>query len=180
MGTANRRLKTQKGQLFSGDIAIATVIFMAALATAFVIWNSVNDDINRAEDLRAMEKLASNSIEQLIRTPGVPEGWTYQTVKVPGLATQDRVINETKALVFIALMNATNSTNYHTNQGLMGVAPYNFYLNVTDLADKTFRINGTTPFIAGWAPQNEDEGVVMLRTAIFEDQIVRVILIIWR
>jgi hypothetical protein len=54
--TEDGRLRTpnSSGQLFSGDIAIATMVFLVALALAFFLWNSVSDDINNAEKMRTL------------------------------------------------------------------------------------------------------------------------------
>lgn len=168
-----------KGQLFSGDIAIAMMVFLFSLAMVFFLWNDVTDDINRAENLRRMEKIGSEAIEQLIRTPGIPEDWNYFTVEVPGLASDDRVINESKALAFIDLMDSTNSTHYSANVHKMGLAEYDFYLNVTDLQGDVVTV-GDVEFIAGEAPSGETDSIAMFRTAIFNETIVRVNFIMWR
>jgi hypothetical protein len=165
-----------KGQLFSGDIAIATMVFLSALSLAFFLWNSITEDINRAENLRELEKLASETVEQLIRTPGIPRDWNYYTVEVPGLASSDRIINRTKALIFIELMN---STHYSSNVHKMGLGRYDFYLNVTDLQDDVIQIGGMG-FTTGKEPFDETESIAMFRTAIFNESIVRVNFIIWR
>lgn len=169
----------EKGQLFSGDIAIATVVFLAALALAFFLWNSATDDINRAEQLRNLQKVASETIEQLIRTPGIPEDWNYYTVQVPGLATKDREINSTKVLAFIDLMNSTNSTHYGENKYLMGLGEYDFYMDVTELDGDTLTINGI-PFIAGKLLSGATDSISMPRTAIFNGDIVRINFVIWK
>jgi len=170
-------LRTGKGQLFSGDIAVATMIFIAALALAIFLWNSSTEDINKAEKLRDLQKLAASTTEQLIRTPGIPPTWdTNWDVKVPGLATNDRVINFTKADAFIDMMNATWYDEYrHT----MGLGEYGFYMEVSDLNGSVVDVNGK-PFIAGKPLSDYDESVSVLRTAIYNGTIVRVNFIIWK
>lgn len=165
----------RKGQLFSGDIAVATFMFMTALALAFFLWSSVSQDIQRSEDRKDMEWLAADSVEQLIRTPGVPEDWSIFTVRVPGIA-DDRVINESKAADFVELMN---STNYGSNAHLMGIAPYEFYMNVTDLGGELVRVEGKE-FTAGRAPSGASESVYMPRTAICNGTIARINYVVWR
>lgn len=175
----------RKGQLFSGDLAIATMIFLSALALAFFLWNSTTEDINRAENLRELQKIAASTTEQLIRTPGIPADWDTQwdlvggvRQGVPGLATSDRIINETKASSFIDFMN---STYYDDYKHLLGLGEYDFYMEVTpyNQPGSPVQVNGKD-FVAGKAVSNSEESIAVLRTAIFNGEIVRVTLIIWK
>ncbi len=166
-----------KGQLFSGDIAIATFVFLASLAMALFLWNSTTEDINRAENLRNMQKIAFQAVEQLIRTPGTPEDWNYFTVDVPGLSSEDRIINKTKALDFIDLMDS-NGSNYDENKYLVSIDPYEFYMNATYLNGSIVKINGRD-FIAGKMPVDETETLAILRTAIFNNTIIRFNFVVW-
>ncbi len=169
-------LGKNRGQLFSGDIAIATVVFLATISMVFFLWNTTNEDISRAESLRDMQKISSESIEQLIRTPGIPQDWAQDNVRVPGLATEDRHINISKAAYFIELMN---STNYADNKGLLGLGAYDFYMNVTDIDGNLVTVGGVN-FTAGQLPLGELEKLNNLRTAILNETIVRFNFIIWR
>jgi len=181
---ADRKMKTnRRGQLFSGDIAMATAVFLVSLSTAFLLWNSVSGDLERSENLRLLSKLASESIEQLVRTPGLPEDWSYgmaiadpTVLKSLGLATTDRVINETKAYEFIQLMN---STNYDDYRHLMGLGIYHFQLNVTDLNGTAIEVRGLR-FSVGEPLSDYTEAVSMFRTAIYDDEIVRLTYVVWR
>jgi hypothetical protein len=166
----------RKGQLFSGDIAIATVVFLTALSLALYLWDSTVDDINNAESMRDMARLGSEAIEQLVRTPGMPSDWNYATVEVPGLAQEDRVINATKAAYFIELMNATN---YEENGYLMGIGPYQFYMNVTDLDGDPVMVGNTT-FLTGLVPESDYESLSLFRTAIYNETVVRLNFIVWK
>lgn len=185
-----RAVADRKGQLFSGDVAIATIVFLTALALALYLWDSTGDDINNAEDLRDMERLGSEAIEQLVRTPGLPADWNYATIEVPGLAEGDRMINMTKAAYFVELMNETNYPEYGY---LMGIGPYQFYMNVTYLngspvivRNETFidELNETVvvvnEFAAGLVPEGAYESLALLRTAIYNGTVVRVNFIVWR
>ena len=169
----------KKAQLFSGDIAIASMVFLSALSLVFLLWNTLISDINRDEALRDMENFAVGVTEQLIRTPGVPVDWNIYTVKVIGLTSEDRILNSSKVLNFIQLMNATNSTNYHDNKHLLGVGLYDFYLNITYLDGNTATVQGMQ-CIAGLAPVNEIDKITITRTAILYDDIVRIKFTMWR
>jgi len=180
---------SRKGQLFSGDIAIATMIFMAALALAFFLWNSTTEEINKAEKLRDLQKMAASTVEQLIRTPGVPEYWipdptcnNIDNLAVPGLATEDRRINSTKAGYFLEIMN---TSNYETCKHIMGLGEYDFYMEILNLTNLTqsdpppIQVNGI-PFVAGKAYISYDEAISIIRTAIYDNTLVRVNFVIWK
>ncbi len=166
----------KKGQLFSGDLMVATVVFMLSLSLVFVIWQTVSDDISNAEELRAMEKLTSEFSEQLIRTPGAAEDWRYFNVRITGMASDDRFINLTKAEWFIELMNGTN---YDKNRYKAGIGSYDFWVNVTDLDGSVVSVRGT-PFVTGKAPVNETTKIAVTRTAILGGTIVRFNMVVWR
>jgi hypothetical protein len=168
----------RKGQLFSGDIAIATFVFLSSLALALFMWNSTTEDINRAEELRNIQKIAFQAVEQLVRTPGTPEDWNYFTVEVPGLSSEDRIINQTKALAFMQLMDS-NISNYEDNKHLVSIDPYEFYMNVTYLDGSAVEISGDE-FVAGRVPTDEVETLAIVRTAIFNSTIIRLNFIVWR
>jgi hypothetical protein len=172
------KFEDRKGQLFSGDMVMGSIVFIAALAMAFFLWNSVTDDINRSEDLRTMQKKGTEAIDQLIRTPGIPEDWNQFNVDIPGLASDDRIINESKAISFMSLMNSSDSS-YDDNKHKLGVAPYEFYLNATDLNGTTLRISGQD-FSVGEVPSDESETISFPRTAIFNDTIIRINFILWQ
>ncbi len=170
----------RRGQLFSGDIAVASLVFLASLSMALFLWSSVNEDIRRAERLETMGRLANSAVEQLIRTPGIPEDWTESTVLVPGLSTEDRAINATKAERFISLMNATGgSSSYNDNRHMMGLGTYDFHLNATYLNGSIVRVAGSE-FEAGLELREVEEGAAVDRSAIFNESIVRLNFIIWR
>lgn len=165
-----------KGQLFSGDIAIATLIFLAALSATFYLWNSVGSDIERSEDLSDMERMATESAEQLIRTPGDPGDWNRHNVKSIGLATYDRVINESKAIEFLEMMN---QSNYEDNMHKLQTGRYGFYMNLSYLNGSMVSIAGTG-FSAGMRPVETTESLAIRRTVIYNDSIARLNLILWR
>jgi hypothetical protein len=171
--------RARRGQLFSGDITIATFVFLSALTVAFGLWNATTTDINNAEELWNMQKLSSESLEALIRTPGIPEDWNYWTVVRPGLASEDRVINYTKAADFIYLMRSDNSSNYDNNRHTMGLGEYHFFFNATTEEGSQIYV-GNEPFVAGEPIYGETQNIGIYRSAIYNETIIKVNFIIWR
>ncbi len=169
----------RRGQVFSADIAIATVVFLFSLSIAFFLWNETTGEIRSSEAAMEMDRLGSKALDQLMRTPGNPEDWNYFTVVSPGLVSNNREINETKALMFIDLMNASNSTHYDTNRRILGLGEYNFYINATYLNGSIVSISGNR-FIAGRKPESATDSLFLYRTAIFNQSIIRINFVIWR
>ena len=169
----------KKAQFFSGDIAIASLLFLSSLSMVFLLWNTLISDIDRDDALRDMENLAVGIAEQLIRNPGVPADWNIYNVEVIGLASEGRVLNDAKVLNFISLMDATNSSNYDNNKNLLGVGLYDFSLNITDLDDNIITIQDT-PCTTGLTPVDETDQITIVRTAISNGEIVRIKFTMWR
>jgi len=182
-GTGDYRPKTahisgaRSGQLFSSDIAVATMVFIFCLSLAFLAWNTQTEQINRSERLRELQKTVASTVESLIRSPGVPEDWdTNWDVEVPGLATEDRFINSTKASAFIDMMNATYYDDY---RHVMGLGEYRFYMEVANLSGSVVTVDGKD-FVAGEEPTDYEESLSVMRTAIYDGEFVRVNFIIWK
>ena len=166
----------RKGQLFSGDIAIATMVFLASLSIAFFLWNIVGEDMRRGEMIRDMESMGSGAVENLIRNPGVPEDWNQYNVITPGLSSEDRVINATKLKYFISLMNA--SSGYEDNKHLLGTGVFDFYFNMSGVNGSVVRVDGIRA-IAGRYPEDELYSLTLTRAALFNNETVLIKFTIW-
>jgi hypothetical protein len=172
-------IQAREGQLFSSDISVATVIFLASLAIVFFVWNSVVDDIQGAESLRDMQKAVSEVAEQIVRTPGVPSNWNIYNVEAVGLASQDRLLLESdKVLGFLQLMNSSGPA-YEDNKHKAGLTPYDFYFEMSHLEGGIVQI-GNIEAVTGLAPSDAREVLTAVRSAIYNDEIVRVKLIMWQ
>ena len=129
----------KKGQVFTWDIAVATLIFMIILGVIIYLWTDTVEDINSSEMEYEMVWLATAVSEQLVRTPGVPYNWTMypevQNITVIGLSdvetiganTQplDRVLDPNKMLYFI---NTTKSRYAVVKNKLFGTGKYDYYI----------------------------------------------------
>jgi hypothetical protein len=72
-----------------------------------------------------------------------------------------------------------NATYYEDYKHLMGLGQYDFYLSVTNLTGSQIEVNGRN-FTAGKPLTVYEESVSAFRTAIFEDEIVRITFTIWK
>ncbi len=133
-----------KAQIMTWDVMVASSIFLLSFGAIYYVWNVSIIEMERSEKAYDMREVSTRSIEQLIRTPGVPEdwGWDEMNKSVIGLAkldttfgskkVLDRVLDPEKVLSFIYLINTT----YNVNEGIkyrLGIQDYEFYLKITCL-----------------------------------------------
>ena len=133
-----------KAQIMTWDVVVASSIFLLVFGAIYYVWNVSIIEMERSEKTYDMREISTRSIEQLIRTPGVPEnwGWDEMNKSVIGLAkvdttfgskkVLDRVLNPEKVLSLIYLINTT----YNVNEGIkyrLGTQDYEFYLEITCL-----------------------------------------------
>jgi len=176
-----------RGQVFSGELLIAYVVFTLVLIIVVYLWGNTVKDILESEDTYELEKRAVDVSEKLIRTSGSPETWNRTNVYSVGLVNDSRHLNEDKMLDFVYLMSPTeyeNScgggiSNYECNKHLTGVGVYNFYFIMEYLNDSTVSINGQS-CTTGKQPENEKNKVTMTRTGLLNTTIVRTKTVVWR
>jgi hypothetical protein len=168
---------SSRGQLFTGDLSIATLVFLIVLASLFFLWSSSTEDIENSTKLRDLKRMSSDVAEQLIRTTGVPEDWQPSTVRVMGLSDNSRTINGTKLLYFIGMMDS-NGSEYESNKYLLGLGQYDFFLNITDIDGDPVNYSNTALF-AGLLPSGTSSELIIQRTAILNESIIRFNFIVW-
>ena len=173
-----------KSQLFSGEFLVSYLIFTTALVIVLYMWDSNLSEINAAERQQDMSDLGVKATEQLLRTPGSPRNWTADNFTVLGLANESRVLQRDKIAGFVFIMSATNNslclnaTNYECNRYLLGLGRYDFAFNLTYMNDTTVRINNTLSF-AGKYAVNETRRITVVRTAILDDNLVKLYFTVW-
>jgi hypothetical protein len=174
-----------RGQVFSGELVLALLVFFTALSIVLLAWNNIQRDFFSRENARFMEESAVNAAELLLRTSGSPDNWSLNDVRLVGLANESRILSKRKVLDFLELMDAENSTvcsdgaNYECNRHLIGLGAYDFSINFTDVQGNALFINDTILY-AGLAPNDSSNHLTVARAAIFQDDIVRVYLTVWK
>jgi len=173
-----------RAQVFSGEFLGSYVIFFSALIIVLYLWNSNLTEINATEKQQDMNDLGVQATEQLIRTPGSPRNWTLQNYTVLGLANESRVLQQDKIKSFVVIMSVNDSslcpgeTNYDCNRHLMGLGRYDFAFNMTYLNGTSIKMNNTL-FSTGRLPANDTRRITVVRTALLEDNMVRIIFTLW-
>jgi len=177
-------MRGRRGQANSWELLLACLLFFFALATFVTLWKNTTGMISDSERFTVFDDTANDVAEKLVRTKGFPEAWTRQNVTVIGLANEPRILNRTKVVEFLALMNASSNTmctdisNYKCNKHLLGVGKYDFYFALEDINGTTMVVNNMT-CTAGEVPPFDVEQVTIPRTAILDDGIARIKLTLW-
>lgn len=177
----------KRGQVFSGELLLAYVIFTLVLIMVVYLWGNTIKGIFESEDMYDLETTAADVSENLMRTPGVPETWNKTTVQTVGLVNKSRILNEDKVLDFIDLMDPTlndNSceggvSNYVCNKHLTGIGVYDFYFSMEYLNGSVISIKGQA-CTTGKQPENETKKVTMTRTGLLNTTIVQTKVMVWR
>jgi len=141
-----------KGQTFTYDFFMASIIFFILLVIVFSYWAYAmkeTEETRRRED--AFNYLIAAS--QVWFKEGYPKYWDNSSVIEIGLAN-DRKINATK----LQILNS--STGYQRFLSLLNIGPYNVFYNVTDENSQTIFWFGAQPSQAKNVYQIERVGVL--------------------
>ncbi len=180
----------RRAQVLSGELITACFIFSLVLVYVFFLWDTTTKNILRSEILYEMDKLGTGAVEKLIRTPGYPEDWTNKlldNISSMGLANESRMLDRGKILRFINLMDASEYddlcndaliSNYQCSKHLLGMEKYEFYLTMTDMDDNILNLEGWN-CSTGNSPVDEDYLISIPRSAILDDEIVKISFVVW-
>lgn len=184
--------RNNKAQASSFELLLAYFIFVICLSIFVTMWTTTTEKINSSERFDDFENLASNIAEKLVRTPGYPSNWSGDNVTVVGLADEPRILENAKVLAFIDLMNdskissapsCTGLSNYECNKALLGVGKHDFYLELQYMnwssGNWTKATVGNINCTAGRLPVNDVEKITIMRTALFQQNISRVMFTLW-
>ena len=178
----------KRAQISSGELLVAYFIFFLVLTLVITRWSETIKGIEESEDLYNLESVSVDIAEKLVRTRGVPSGWGIENVSVIGLAEEPRVLSPEKVLIFLDMMNdsAFNNppcndptiSNYECNKPILGIRKYDFYFTLRDINGSIIEIENKSG-LTGREPPEDTEGLAVTRTAILNEEIVKVILILW-
>lgn len=115
-------------QISMPDTLLAMSIFLLILAGMFFYQNQLTQAAQTELVRRALDNVASNAAEFIIKNPGTPSNWEtlsdQNNVVFFGLAQKDRVLHSSKVVAFINLGN----TDYELVRQRLGISPFNYYL----------------------------------------------------
>lgn len=96
-------MRPRKGQAFLPDFLASIAIFGAITAVFLFSWNSVISNQGQLSGSQNMRTEARYTTTFLVSTPGYPQGWNSSNVEIPGFASEDNVVQQSKIKEFSEL-----------------------------------------------------------------------------
>jgi hypothetical protein len=147
-------IRWKKGQVWSYDLIIASIIFVLAMAVLSFFWWSIRTNMSENKAAIVRESL---TISDVLMSPGIPENWnvgvdpndpsTWSNVQQLGLAKSWD--NKSLSVDKVYKMTIMSALNYSFVQNEIR-SHYNFYVNVTfrntsnGNLEQPVLLNGTT------------------------------------
>lgn len=123
-----------KGQTQMIDLMFAVFIFLLLFATLALAWNNSYTKSLAEQDFFEMQSKCLELSSFLLKDKGTPIDWQNQNlsdVVTFGLASKDRVVETNK----LSALQTFSDVNYLRVRELLGVAPYDFYFELTILGN---------------------------------------------
>lgn len=120
-----------KGQTFMPDYLASLLVFAAVVAIFMSSWNAVVANQTMYSQEEELQTQASRTTIFLVSTPGHPENWEEnpESVKVPGFAAPDHVLQEDK-------LEAFGELSYSRRRSLLQTQ--NFYMEIRNESGTMF------------------------------------------
>lgn len=147
-----------KGQVFSPDFIGSIVIFTVVVSIFMMSWNSIAGNLTAPGTEETMRRTAYQTTTFLISTEGYPEDWNSSTVKIPGFAESDNVLNLTKLEEFDSLSFESQRELLKANE---------FYLAFQNESGN-MTLDGNE-LVYGEYPESPDTAVVITRSVLIND-----------
>ena len=151
-----------KGQIFSTDLMLASIIFLLILTTATTYGNQVANRIYFFEHDAEMRQAGQQAANGLILTGGNPANWQnlpgIGNVNSIGIADSANMLNKSK----IARLASLASSNYEEVKGILGIAKFDFRIEVISMQ------NNFVVESFGASPKSESSIVSISRIAFYD------------
>lgn len=154
-----------KGQIFSTDFMIASVVFILTVSILFVYWTYTTNRIDETNLINDMIEKAY-LISEIWFREGIPEYWDASNVIDIGLSNDHR-FNRTK-------MNGLNDPmlGYENVTKLIGIEVYEYNFTV-------YNITKNIIYTFGQNPSNPDNLIKIKRVGILDGKIATVDVMVW-
>ena len=131
-------MNSKKGQTWSVDFTLATVIVSFILLLSLLLWNNLALRWNTANDYRQMQTDAMFAAEALMTTTGEPRSWQMlpqidENIAAIGLVDSRNELNTLK----IEKLVSENDTAYGFVKQRLGIPQYELGINITNLERDT-------------------------------------------
>jgi len=164
-----------KGQIFTLDMVIASIIFASVLSSSMMLWQFQRDKAHSEEQRIDMETMSGRTMSLLMETKGLPENWTqYPTDDIYsfGLVDEYLVVNRTK-------LNDLSALDYNSVKEILGILgpDYEFGFEVSVMGDEGYIIDASFGLVPD---SNSSEVIVVSRECILDGDLARAVLEVWK
>jgi hypothetical protein len=121
----------QKGQFFSPDLIIATLLFVVGLVIFIVVSAFVFDQVNLFWYNTVIDETAHAAIDSVVNSKGIPANWNTKSlneIDFFGIAKSNNVIDENKLSSLIYFLD----NNYLITKEMLGLGKFDFKLRIID------------------------------------------------
>jgi hypothetical protein len=151
----------KKAQISGLDLILAIILFSMAIILFSILWNVVQYNVTTSADA---DIIAIQVANRLLDSPGYPSDWNSTNVQLIGLSSERGVMDQSKFENLIALLSQPGG--YDEVRQLLGLGPYQFYINLTYPDGSPVLINGQ-PAVGGDPPTNATTVSSIRRTALY-------------
>ena len=127
----------KKGQGIAIDFLFAILIFLLVLNASMALINSNNTTALDKNLMGELQASASQAIDMLVRTEGVPKDWQNKSIdeaSLIGLAKRDRVLDSDKINTFMTWAeDYSDETGDYNKVKTLLLSGYDFHFKIGDL-----------------------------------------------
>jgi hypothetical protein len=124
-------MSSSRGQIFSPDLIIAVIVFIAGLSFFFTASNSVFAQTDLLDERKNIDEVAHPLMASLVYLSGDPWNWealSQSDVNAFGLALEKNVLSAQKVSAFMGALDS----NYSLAKEKLGLGPYDFHVRLID------------------------------------------------
>jgi hypothetical protein len=157
-------MRYKKAQISGLDLILAILLFSMALILFSILWDLVQYNIRTSADA---DVIAIQVANRLLDSPGYPTDWNATNVELIGLSSERGVMDQSKLENLLELL----TLDYDKVRELLGLGPYQLYINMTYTDGTPVIINGQ-PAQGGVPPSNASAVSSVRRTALYGEIVV--------
>ncbi len=125
----------KKGQGIAIDFLFAVMIFLLVLNASMALIDSSNATVADKNIIGELQSSASQAIDTLVRTAGMPKDWQNKSIdetSLIGLAKKDRVLDNGKVNTFVEWAEEYGTEDYNKVKTLL-LSGYDFHFKIGSL-----------------------------------------------
>ncbi len=165
------RFTSTKAQVWSLDIIIAMIVFVAALILFYQqSINLLDERVQQREDIL----LDAQIISSYLVSSGYPQNWTVSNVTIIGLTDGKMRLQESKVLQFQSLI----TTNYSVSKKLLSTN-HHYLITFEDKNNNSVSVSGITQLGNNYTAAKPQQLIKVVRFVNYNSSIIRMGVTVW-